>query len=78
MATNYRLTHTTVKIRQLFFRLRGRNGAKLKVLAYITKSPIVQRGEKFIALIVPSIYLLTTNNVPEESTKDSNKHILIH
>ena len=42
---------------------------KLNVLPYVAESLIVQRGEKFIVLIVPNIDQLTTDNVPAESIK---------
>ena len=42
---------------------------KLNVLPYVAESLIVQRGEKFIALIVPNIDQLTADNVPTENIK---------
>ena len=42
---------------------------KLNVLPYVAESLIVQRGEKFIALIVPNIDQLTADNVPIENIK---------
>ena len=42
---------------------------KLNVLPYVAESLIVQRGEKFIALIVTNIDQLTADNVPTENIK---------
>ena len=42
---------------------------KLNVLPYVAESLIVQRGEKFVALIVPNADQLTADNVPAESIK---------
>ena len=43
---------------------------KLNILPYIAESLIVQRGEKFIALIVPNADLMEADKVPAESIKD--------
>lgn len=43
---------------------------KLNVLPYVAESLIVQRGEKFVALIVPNIDLLTADNIPAENIKE--------
>lgn len=43
---------------------------KLNVLPYIAESLIVQRGEKFVALIVPNADLLAADNIPAESIKE--------
>ncbi len=43
---------------------------KLNVLPYIAESLIVQRGEKFVALIVPNADLLAADNIPAEGIKD--------
>ncbi|MBR2607851.1 MAG: AMP-binding protein [Bacteroidaceae bacterium] len=43
---------------------------KLNVLPYVAESLIVQRGEKFIALIVPNVDLMAADNVPTENIKD--------
>ena len=39
---------------------------KLNVLPYVAESLIVQRGEKFIALIVPNADQMTADNIPAE------------
>ncbi len=43
---------------------------KLNVLPYIAESLIVQRGEKFVALIVPNTDLLAADNIPTERIKE--------
>lgn len=43
---------------------------KLNVLPYISESLIVQRGEKFIALIVPNFDLLATENITDDKLKE--------
>lgn len=43
---------------------------KLNVLPYVAESLIVQRGEKFIALIVPNADLIASDNVTSDKLED--------
>ncbi len=51
---------------------------KLNVLPYVAESLIVQRSEKFVALIVPNIDLMNAENIPVENLKGiMDKNIMI-
>ncbi len=51
---------------------------KLNVLPYVAESLIVQRGEKFVALIVPNADQMAADNVPAESISNiMNENIIV-